>query len=124
MEEYENLLLVLRAAYIVLSFFLCVDSHHQLSVLFHGETVSHELRQISHEMHTNFARISHEFRTYFAGMYRPLMTFGISWIELSERGLGNSLQHLLREDTKQLPSDVQGLLDRSILVVTLREGGG
>ena len=49
------------------------------------------------------------------------MPFRISWIELSEGRLGDSLQHFLRENAEKLPPDVQGLLDGSVLVVTLRK---
>lgn len=47
-----------------------------------------------------------------------LMTW-ISWIELGQDRSWNSLEHLFREDTQQLPSDVQRLEYGTVLVVTL-----
>jgi hypothetical protein len=44
----------------------------------------------------------------------------ISGVELGQDGGWNTFQHLFREDTQQLPSDVQGLEHGAVLVVTLR----
>lgn len=48
----------------------------------------------------------------------------ISRVELGQNRSWNSLKHLFREDTQQLPTDVQGLEDGTVLVVTLRKVGG
>jgi hypothetical protein len=45
----------------------------------------------------------------------------ISWVELGQDGGWDTFQHLFREDTQQLPSDVQGLENGAVLVVTLRK---
>ena len=42
-------------------------------------------------------------------------------IELFQGRVGDSLEHLLREDTQQLPSDVERLENRAVLGVTLLE---
>lgn len=45
----------------------------------------------------------------------------VSWVEFRERGGGYTLQHLLGEDTEQLPTDVQRFEHCAVLVVTLRD---
>lgn len=40
-------------------------------------------------------------------------------IELLQGRVGDSLEHLLREDTQQLPADVERLEDRAVLGVAL-----
>lgn len=42
-------------------------------------------------------------------------------VEFSENGSWNSLKHLFREDTQQLPSDVQRLEDGAVLIVALSD---
>jgi len=44
---------------------------------------------------------------------------GVPGVELCQGGGGDTLQHLLGEDTQQLPSNVQGLEYRSVLVAAL-----
>lgn len=44
----------------------------------------------------------------------------ITGVELGEDGRGDTLEHLLGEDTEQLPADVEGLEYCAVLVVTLR----
>lgn len=48
-----------------------------------------------------------------------VLVAGVARVELGEDGGGDTLQHLLREDTEQLPADVQGLEHCAVLVVTL-----
>ena len=45
-----------------------------------------------------------------------LAALRVSRVKLGDRRLRNPLQHLLREDTQQLPADVEGLEDRPVLV--------
>lgn len=45
----------------------------------------------------------------------------ISGVELGEYRGGYALQHLLREDTQQLPADVERLEYGAVLVVALRD---
>ena len=40
-------------------------------------------------------------------------------VELSQGGCGDTLQHLLGEDTQQLPADVKGLEESALHVRTL-----
>lgn len=47
---------------------------------------------------------------------------GIPRVKLSQGALGDPLEHLLGEDPEQLPTDVQGLEHRAVLVGTW--GGG
>lgn len=44
----------------------------------------------------------------------------VSRVELGEDGGRDTLQHLLGEDTEQLPADVQGLEHGAVLVATLQ----
>ena len=44
----------------------------------------------------------------------------VPWIEFCESSGWNSLQHFLREDTEELPSNVKGLEDSTIFVAALR----
>ena len=44
----------------------------------------------------------------------------ISWIEFSEGTCWDTLEHLLGENTQQLPANVERFEDRSILVASLR----
>jgi len=44
---------------------------------------------------------------------------GISGVELCEDGGGDPLEHLLGEDTEQLPPNVKGLEHSAVLIVTL-----
>jgi len=46
---------------------------------------------------------------------------GISWIEFCQHTFLYSLQHLFGENSKQLPSDIKGFKDRSVLVSTLSD---
>lgn len=41
-------------------------------------------------------------------------------IELRQSGRGDTFQHLLGEDTQQLPADVQRFVDGTVFVVALR----
>ena len=41
-------------------------------------------------------------------------------VELSQGGCGDTLQHLLGEDTQQLPADVKRLKDSTVLIVALK----
>lgn len=52
------------------------------------------------------------------GCLRPV---GVTRVVLGQGGLGDALQHLLGEDSQQLPADVQRLKDGSVLVVTWGE---
>lgn len=49
-------------------------------------------------------------------MVGSLESSAISRIVLGQDVLWNSLQHLLREDSKKLPADVQGIKDSPVLV--------
>lgn len=46
----------------------------------------------------------------------------VTWVEFGQDRGGNSLQHLLGEDTQQLPANVQRLEHGAVLVVTLEVG--
>lgn len=46
----------------------------------------------------------------------------VARVVLGQRGLRDALQHLLREDTQQLPPDVQRLEDGAVLVVPCNPG--
>lgn len=48
---------------------------------------------------------------------------GVSGVEFSQGTLWDSFQHLLGEDTHQLPADVQGFIYCAVLVGTLTEKG-
>ena len=41
---------------------------------------------------------------------------GLPGVELGDGALGDSLQHLLGEDTQQLPADVQRLVHRPVVI--------
>lgn len=53
-------------------------------------------------------------------LVRFLMT-RITWVKLGEGGSGYSLQHLLGEDTQQLPANVQRFKYCAVLIITLGE---
>lgn len=48
---------------------------------------------------------------------RPLVAAGgLSGVELGQGALGNPLQHLLGEDSQELPANVQGFVHRPVVV--------
>ena len=46
---------------------------------------------------------------------------GVAWVELGQSAGRDALEHLLGEDTQQLPADVERLEDGAVLVVALRD---
>jgi len=44
---------------------------------------------------------------------------GVAGVELGQNGCRDSLQHLLREDSEKLPSNVKRLKDSAVLIVAL-----
>ena len=73
-----------------------------------------------HENDGRNLKINH----YFFSLYQDIsntsnLVPGVPRVELSQGRGRDPLQHLLGEDTEQLPADVQGLEDSAVLVVTL-----
>lgn len=50
--------------------------------------------------------------------------FGLSGVELSQRALRDPLQHLLGENSHQLPADVQGFVHGAVFVSTCKDERG
>lgn len=56
---------------------------------------------------------------------RPLVAAGgLSGVELGQGALRNPFQHLLGEDSQQLPANVKSLVHRPVVVGAYRETGG